>query len=303
MAAAKSVTAVDFDTLRLRVAADINQLFHDFIPVSAGPEGRLHDAMRHAATSGGKRLRALLVVTSADLFNVPYDSAIRAGLAVECVHAHSLVHDDLPCMDNDDLRRGLPTVHRAFDEATAVLAGDALLALSFEVLTEPELHPDSKVQASLVRTLASASGGLGMAGGQMIDLRADGLALDLQGVERMQSLKTGALISWCVEAGSILGGANDEDRSLLLAYARCVGLAFQIADDLLDASGCEKLAGKRLRKDSAAGKGSIVALLGEARAQSYAQDLTREAKHHVCKFGSRSFPLEAIADFAITRSC
>lgn len=261
---------------------------------------RLFEAMRYAAI-GGKRLRPLLTIASANLFDVPESYSLWTGLAVECVHVHSLIHDDLPCMDDDDLRRGRPTVHRRFDEATAVLAGDALLALAFEILADPATHPSAEIRAHLTVELARASGASGMAGGQMIDLIAEGIELDLDGVTRLQRLKTGALISWCADAGAILGEATPDNRLSLRGYAQCVGLAFQIADDLLDCSGNEAVVGKRLGKDAAQGKATFVTLLGEERARQQADLLVEQAIAHLHAFGRRAAALEAIARYAITR--
>jgi farnesyl diphosphate synthase len=256
--------------------------------------------MRHAAMGGGKRLRPLLVAASAELLGVPRERALRAGLAAECIHVQSLIHDDLPCMDDDDLRRGRPTVHCAYDEATAVLAGDALLSLAFGILAETDVHPDGEVRCELVRSLAAASGAGGMAGGQMMDLmpaeQADPLI-----VAKVQSLKTGALIEWCAEAGPILAGADGEERRRLKRYGACLGLAFQIADDLLDAEGDEAAAGKRLRKD--ADKPSFVSILGVEAAHQEAERLVGEAADCLASYGARAGLLNAIARFAVTRSC
>ena len=292
--------AVTLGPLMRRTAADIDALLEDALADPPDPRRRLYTAMRYAAVGGGKRLRPLLVLSSASLFGVPRERALRAGLAVECVHAHSLIHDDLPCMDDDDLRRGKPTVHRAFDEATAVLAGDALLALAFELLVNAATHPSGDIRAELVSELARAAGAAGMAGGQMLDL-LPGEAMDLDTITRLQRLKTGALIGWSVEAGAILGGAAPELRTSLRGYAHCVGLAFQIADDLLDHEGDEAKAGKRVGKDSQAGKETFVSLLGADRARRQAEILVDQAIEHLRAFAGRSQLLEAVAQFAISR--
>jgi farnesyl diphosphate synthase len=284
-----------------RVAAEIDRLLDQLMPVPDDASGRLYEAMRYAAIGGGKRLRPLLVVASGSLFGLPALQALRAGAAVECLHVQSLIHDDLPCMDDDDLRRGRPTVHNAFDEATAVLAGDALMALAFEILAAPETHPNPAVRAELVCELARAVGAAGMAGGQMLDLCAAEAALDLAGVTRLQRLKTGALIGWCVEAGAIMGGARREERTRLRGYAQCLGLAFQIADDLLDAGGDEAKVGKRLAKDAEQGKRSFVTLLGIERARLQADFLAEQAVDHLRPFGEQAAILEAIARFAVAR--
>src|SRR5690606_35995549 len=201
------------------------------------PRRRLYEAMRHATMDGGKRMRPLLTVAACDLFGVEKERSLRVALAIECVHCYSLVHDDLPCMDDDDVRRGKPTVHRAFDEATAVLAGDALLTLAFEILADEATHEDPNIRLQLIQELAKASGPAGMVGGQAMDLAAETTTFDLPTTTRLQQLKTGALLGFCIEAGAIMGKAAPEQRSRLRAYALDLGLAFLIADDLLDAEG------------------------------------------------------------------
>ncbi len=283
-----------------RTCADIDGLLDSALALPGDGRDRLYQAMRHAAIAGGKRLRPLLVIAASDLFGVPRASALRTGLAVECIHVHSLIHDDLPCMDDDDLRRGKPTVHKVFCEATAVLAGDALHALAFEILADIATHADGAVRSELVRNLALAAGGAGMAGGQILDLfPQEGAEVDA--VIRLQRLKTGALIEWCVEAGAILGGASQQARMSLRGYGQCLGLAFQIADDLLDVEGSEAKVGKRLRKDEVAGKASFISLLGRDRARAQADLLIAQAKDHLHPFGHDASLLHAIADFAIAR--
>jgi farnesyl diphosphate synthase len=288
------------DTSMQQVSRDIDLLFDLALPTPHDVTAKLFDAMRHAAIGGGKRLRPLLTCASAELFEVPRRFSLRAGLAVECIHVHSLIHDDLPCMDDDDWRRGKLTVHRAFDEATAVLAGDSLLAMSFEILSDPETHPLSSVRAELVCDLARAAGASGMAGGQMLDLNA-GYGADVDAITRLQRLKTGALIVWSVEAGGILGAASVEQRTSLRGYAQKVGLAFQIADDLLDEEGDEQKVGKKLHKDQAQGKANFVTLLGAARARQQAEALVEQAVQHLYCFNGRATLLEDIATFAICR--
>ncbi|HYW16631.1 MAG TPA: farnesyl diphosphate synthase [Allosphingosinicella sp.] len=283
-----------------RAATEIDSLFEAILPDPPDPRRRLYQAMRYAAVGGGKRLRPLLTIAASDLFGVPRESAIRAGLAVECVHVHSLIHDDLPCMDDDDLRRGKPTVHRAYDEATAVLAGDALLALAFEILGDPAMPVSGDIRAELVCELARAAGASGMAGGQMLDLFPTE-ALDLDSITRLQRLKTGALIGWCVEAGAIMGQASTEARTSLRGYAHCLGLAFQIADDLLDHDGDEARVGKKLRKDDDQGKVTFVTMLGVERARRQARLLVEQAGEHLQGFGRDADLLAAIARFAISR--
>lgn len=284
-----------------RVAEDIDRQFDRLLPLPEDPRRRLFEAMRHAAIGGGKRLRPLLVCAAAELFHVDPARALKVGCAVECIHVYSLIHDDMPCMDDDDIRRGKPTVHKAFDEAAAVLAGDALHALAFEILADPETHPDPFVRIELVGELARASGPSGMAGGQMMDLVAAGASFDLSTVTRLQQLKTGALIAFSVEAGAIMGHVAPEGRARLRAYARDLGLAFQIADDLMDVEGNEERAGKALGKDADAGKATFVSLLGVERARTQARMLVDQAIGHVANFGAEANLLRAIARYVVER--
>ena len=284
-----------------RTGSDIDALIETMLADPHDPRRQLNEAMRYAAMGGGKRLRPLLVIASAGLFGVPRPWALRAGLAVECVHVHSLVHDDLPCMDDDDLRRGKPTVHVAFDEATAVLAGDCLHALAFEILADQATHEDPFVRAELIAALARASGPSGMAGGQMMDLAAAEGTLDHAAVTRLQQLKTGALIGFCLEAGAIMGRVPPERRTRLRGFARDVGLAFQIADDLLDVAGTQARTGKKVGKDAAAGKVTFVSLLGRERAERQAAMLIDQAIAHLHAFGGEADLLRAIARFAVER--
>ncbi len=279
----------------------IDHRFERLLAIPPDPRARLYEAMRYAAIGGGKRLRPLLVVAACELFNVDRERALRVGLAIECIHVYSLIHDDLPCMDDDALRRGKPTVHIAFDEATAVLAGDALHALAFEVIGDHATHEDPYVRAELVCELARASGPSGMAGGQMMDLVAEDEPFDLAATTRLQQLKTGALIGFCLEAGGIMGKASADVRLKLRGYARDLGLAFQIADDLLDIEGDPALAGKALRKDGDAGKATFASLLGVERARKQAEMLIDQAIGHLHPFGSEADLLRAIARFAIER--
>ena len=264
----------------VRIGEDVDRLFDIALEVPADPRERLFRAMRHAAIGGGKRLRPLLVTAACDLFHVDRGRALRVGLAVECIHVYSLIHDDLPCMDDDDLRRGKPTVHRAFDEATAVLAGDSLHALAFELLADERTHEDPFVRSELV---------------------AEQTALDLGAVTRLQQLKTGALIGFCLEAGGIMGRVPADGRTPLRGYARDVGLAFQIADDLLDHEGEEAKTGKRVGKDTARGKETFVSLLGPERARQQANLLAGQAIQYLAGFGAEADLLRAIARFAVER--
>ena len=275
--------------------------FNALLPVPPDSRARLYEAMRYAAIGGGKRLRPLLVSAACGLFHVDPERAIRVGTAVECIHVYSLIHDDLPCMDDDDLRRGKPTLHKAFDECTAVLAGDSLHALAFELLADEATHEDPFVRAELIGELARASGPAGMAGGQMMDLMAESSTLDIDAITRLQKLKTGALIGFCLEAGAIMGRVPPEGRTSLRGYAHAVGLAFQIADDLLDVEGEEAKTGKRVGKDGAAGKETFVSLLGIERARQQATMLVAQANDHLQAFGAEADLLRAIADFAVRR--
>jgi len=283
------------------VAADIDRRFDILLEVPDDPRADLYRAMRHAAIGGGKRLRPLLTQATARLFSVDRDCAGRAGLAIECIHVYSLIHDDLPAMDNDDIRRGKPTVHKQFDEATAILAADCLHALAFEVLADPATHADPFVRAELVLDLARAAGPAGMAGGQMMDIEAERSSFDLPAVTRLQALKTGALIASAVEAGAILGRVPVEGRTGLRGYARDVGLAFQIADDLLDHEGDEAKMGKRLHKDADAGKETFLSLLGVDRAREQARMLVAQALTHLNSYGPEADLLREIARFTLER--
>ena len=283
------------------VGAEVDRLFDRILVVPPDPRQRLYEAMRYAAIGGGKRLRPLLCVASGALFMVDRERALRVGLAVECVHVYSLIHDDLPSMDNDDLRRGKPTLHRAFDEATAILAGDSLHALAFEVLAHEATHEDPFVRSELVAELARAAGPVGMAGGQMMDLIAADMKLDIASVTRLQKLKTGALIGFCLEAGAIMGRIPPEGRTSIRGYARDIGLAFQIADDLLDAEGEEQKTGKRVGKDCDAGKETFVSLLGPERARQQAELLVGQAVDYLQSYGPEADLLRAIARFAVDR--
>ncbi len=272
------------------------------LPPAEGPAAPLHAAMRYAALGGGKRVRAFLVKATADLFAVPAGTSLAVGAAVELLHAYSLVHDDLPAMDDAATRRGKPACHRAFDEATAILAGDALQAMAFEILARPELAVDDRTSRALTLGLARAAGPLGMCGGQMIDLRAAALALDLAGIRRLQDLKTGALIRFACEAGCILGGAGDADRSALLAYGDKLGLAFQIADDLLDVRGDAAAVGKDVGGDAERGKATFVGLLGIAGAETELKSLHSGASTLLDRFAERATLLRSLFGFVIDRS-
>jgi len=284
-----------------RVARTVETALDTLLPQPDGAEARLLEAMRYATLNGGKRLRAFLVMQTAALFAVSETCAARVGAAVEMLHAYSLVHDDLPAMDNDDLRRGKPTTHRAFDEATAILVGDALQTRAFEVLAEPDTHSDPQARCELVQALGSAAGARGMCGGQMIDMLAEGQTLTGPEITRLQALKTGRLIQFSAEAGAILGRAPLPQRHMLAAYGRDLGAAFQIADDLLDTEGNPEETGKATGKDAAAGKATMVAILGPERARAHAEMLAQQAAAHLDSFGPRAKLLRELADFAVNR--
>lgn len=260
---------------------------------------QIAEGMRYA-TAGGKRLRGFLVCNSAQLFEPARQGHLLAAAAIECIHAYSLVHDDLPCMDDDDLRRGLPTVHKKWDEATAVLVGDALQSFAFELLSRDEVHPDPNVRLALIRSLAAASGAKGMVLGQAQDIAAAAAqqTLTLDEITALQANKTGALIGWSVEAGAILGGADPEP---LCRYANALGLAFQIADDILDEVGDEAKTGKRLKKDADAGKATFVSLLGVSGAEEKARGLVADAIDALCIYDARADSLRDAARFVISR--
>ena len=269
---------------------------------------RVTESMRYAALAGGKRLRPFLVVETARLFGKEGEGVLRAAAAIECVHCYSLVHDDLPAMDNDDLRRGQPTTHKKYDEATAILAGDALLTYAFDILADEPTHPDPAVRVALVKALARASGLGGMVGGQLLDLEAEGrfadgkpLPLSDKEILRLQSMKTGALLMAGVEMGAIIGGANKDERESLMRYGRALGQAFQIADDLLDEEADAATVGKATGKDAAMGKGTLVRLWGKDAARKRLSDLVHEAEGALSGFGDKAAVLREAARFVANR--
>jgi farnesyl diphosphate synthase len=289
------------DAEAAQVSAEVDDFFRRLLPLTDDSRERLYEAMRHAAIGGGKRLRPLLVVAAAKLFAISRERAVRVGCAIEALHVYSLIHDDLPCMDDADFRRGKLSVHKAFDEAVAVLAGDSLHALAFEILAHPATHDDPRVRSDLVLELARAAGPAGMAGGQMMDLVAEGQQLDLAAITRLQQLKTGALIEYSVEAACVMAKVPHEARTPYRGYARNIGLAFQIADDLIDHSGNSEAAGKPTGRDAHAGKATFVSLLGEERARQQASFLVSQAIEHLSGNGDEADLLRAIARFAIER--
>ncbi|WGF89431.1 polyprenyl synthetase family protein [Marinivivus vitaminiproducens] len=272
------------------------------LPQPVGDEAALHRAMRHSAEAGGKRLRAFLAIESASLFDVDPASSVRTAAAIECLHTYSLIHDDLPAMDDATTRRGKPACHVAFDEATAILAGDALQALAFEILATPDTHPDARVRADLVLGLAKAAGAAGMCAGQMADLEGERLPLDLESTLRMEQLKTGALIAFSLEAGAILGQADDDARTRLRTFGEALGLAFQIRDDQIDITGDPAMAGKDLGLDQAAGKATPLARLGAEGIARMMQELEHQAMDSIAVLGDRAERLREAYRFAVNRA-
>lgn len=284
-----------------RVATVVEQALDALLPPVEDAEARLAESMRYSTLGGGKRMRAFLVMQTASLFKVSETCAARVAASVEMIHAYSLIHDDLPAMDDDDLRRGKPSNHKQFDEATAILAGDALQCRAFEVLGEPDTHSDPQARCELVVALGLAAGARGMCGGQMIDMQTEGQKLDGVAVTRLQALKTGRLIQFSAEAGAILGRATSQQRHQLAAYGRDLGAAFQIADDVLDVEGDATTLGKTAGKDAAVGKATMVSVLGLDMARAHAEMLARQAVAHLDGFGERAAHLRALAAFVVAR--
>ena len=292
---------ITFEEALADAASLTDSLLERLLVVPPDLEARVYKAMRYAVLGPGKRLRPFLVLAGARLFGIARQYALQVAAAVEMVHAYSLVHDDLPAMDDSDLRRGRPTCHKEFDEATAVLAGDGLLTAAFEVLAHPDTHADPGVRCELIAALAAAAGAAGMVGGQMIDLIAEHRPLDIGAITRLQRMKTGALIAFSCESGAILAKAPTEARTALRGYAHDLGLAFQIADDLLDVEGSTAETGKPVGADSAAGKATFVSILGVERARSQAELLIGQAVAHLDLFGRRAELLREAARFVISR--
>lgn len=298
----------DFKSDITQLALDFEKIFTASLPKINGLQSRVIQAMHYAALGGGKRLRPYFLIKTAEMV-CGSDGVCKdekqgvwlAACALEAVHVYSLIHDDLPCMDDDDLRRGKPTVHRAFDEATAVLAGDALLSFAFELMASDHIHPDPQLRLKLVSELAKASGYLGMVGGQMIDLTMADHPDNIETISQMQNLKTGALIHYAIMAGARLGGANGTEKAALSAYARHIGLLFQITDDLLDVEGDSKVVGKAVGKDDAGGKATFVSILGVEGAKAQAADMALQAKQALAPFGHKASPLQNAIDFVLYR--
>ena len=285
------------------VADRIEETLAALLPKGDGPEARVFEAMAYSALDGGKRLRPFLTVQTARMFGVPDSRSLRAGAAIEFVHCYSLVHDDLPAMDDDDLRRGRPSNHIEFDEATAILAGDALQTLAFEVLADPATHPNGNVRAGLVAALAEAAGARGMVGGQMFDIAAESAdaGFALEQIVRLQRMKTGRLFDVSCQAGALLGGANEADRAALSAYTEALGLAFQIVDDILDETGDAAEVGKNVGKDASAGKATFISVLGLEAARERADVLALQAVKMLECFGTRADLLREAARFVVGR--
>ncbi len=296
----------DISNLLSRFSADFNARLDNFFPLSDNPENRVIEAMKYSVTNGGKRLRPFLVCTLARLFGLDFEASLRPAVALECLHSYSLIHDDLPAMDNDDLRRGKPTCHKAFDEATAILAGDGLLTYAFEILSSPATHADAAIRSELCLLLAEAAGAFnGMVSGQMLDLYMEThqKAGSEEIIRRIEEMKTGRLIRYACEAGAVLGRAAPDQRQALISYARGIGVAFQIADDILDVEGSPELVGKTLQKDSAQGKVTFVSLFGLETARQMAGDYIAGAKRALSIFpaGEEIEILQNLADFIINR--
>lgn len=284
-----------------KVIAQTNRMLERLIPNTDLPEGKLYDAMRYSTLGGGKRLRPFLVIHTSQLFGVDVRRAARVAAALEMLHSYSLVHDDLPAMDNADLRRGQPSTHKKFDEATAILAGDALLTYAFEVLADPETHEDPRVRIELVAKLANAAGHYGMVGGQMLDLIGEKQTFDLAIIQRLQRMKTGRLISFACEAGATLGRASEPQRRALANFANDLGLAFQVTDDILDVEGSEAETGKPTGKDVAAGKATFVSTMGKEQAKAHAEMLVKQAITHLNMFDYRADVLKELAQYVLKR--
>ncbi|WP_425408928.1 polyprenyl synthetase family protein [Hyphococcus sp.] len=282
-------------------AALIEDALEGFLPQREGPLGRVAGAMRWGALDGGKRLRPFLAIAAADMFDCPRERSIRVGCAVEMIHCYSLIHDDLPAMDDSDLRRGRPSVHKKYDDATAILAGDALLTQAFEILAGPETHPDGNVRCAVALELAQASGKAGMVGGQMIDIYAEQKQFDLAGIEELQRLKTGALIRFGAVGGGLIAEASADEVAALAAYAEDLGLAFQIVDDILDATADAETLGKPAGRDAEMDKATFIKLLGMDGAKTKAAELVDRCKAHLDPFGAAADPLKGAADFVFER--
>ncbi|WP_046901293.1 MULTISPECIES: polyprenyl synthetase family protein [Gluconobacter] len=296
-----ATTSTSLKEALAHACTDIEATIDAMLPMVPGDESILLEAMRYAALGGGKRLRGFLAVEVASLFGADRKAALRVAASVELLHAYSLVHDDLPSMDDDDLRRGRPSTHRQFDEAIAILAGDALQTRAFEILLEDETSSDATIRSNLALALARASGAAGMVGGQVIDIRGEGRALPLDEVRRLHALKTGALIRYAAESGAILAGVTDDRRDAIVAYGQNLGTAFQVADDVLDTTASAEELGKTAGKDEASGKSTYVSLLGIDGARAEARRLSDQAREALSSFGAQAAALRALADYVVER--
>ncbi|MBS1034657.1 polyprenyl synthetase family protein [Gluconobacter cerinus] len=296
-----ATTSTSLKEALAHACTDIEATIDALLPMVPGDESILLEAMRYAALGGGKRLRGFLAVEVASLFGADRKAALRVAASVELLHAYSLVHDDLPSMDDDDLRRGRPSTHRQFDEAIAILAGDALQTRAFEILLEDETSSDATIRSNLALALARASGAAGMVGGQVIDIRGEGRALPLEEVRRLHALKTGALIRYAAESGAILAGVTDDRRDAIVAYGQNLGTAFQVADDVLDTTASAEELGKTAGKDEASGKSTYVSLLGIDGARAEARRLSDQAREALSSFGAQAAALRALADYVVER--
>lgn len=296
----------DIKTKIKTFSQEFNDYIATFFPLPSGKEQRVVEAMKYSVMNGGKRLRPFLVCETAKLFDVPtYPAPANVAVALELLHSYSLIHDDLPAMDNDDLRRGKPTCHKQYDEATAILAGDGLLTQAFEILSHKAVSADAAVRCELINLLANAAGAYnGMIAGQMLDLYAENLPQDEDSenlIRRIEEMKTGRLIRFACEGGAILGRANMDDRLAIIEYARKIGMAFQIADDILDVEGNQELVGKTLQKDAAQGKVTFVSIFGLDKAKTIAADLVKEAQTAIAVFGNKAQTLQNLAQYIIDR--
>lgn len=295
----------DIKTLISAYSKTFNLKLSDFFVLPQGPEKRVVEAMKYSVMNGGKRLRPFLVAETAKLFGISAAKSFPAAAALEMLHSYSLIHDDLPAMDNDDLRRGLPTCHKQFDEATAILAGDGLLTYAFEVINSPKAAKESQTRCELVQYLSQAAGAFnGMIAGQMLDLYAEKISLTEQNetlIKNIEEMKTGRLIRFACEAGAILGRAGKKQRQALIEYSRKIGIAFQIADDILDIEGEQALVGKTLHKDAAQGKITFVSLYGLENARKIAHDLVKEAQDVLSIFGKKAETLKLLASYIVDR--
>jgi len=285
-----------------KTAVEVENLIKELLPQTDFAENRLFEAMRYGVLNGGKRLRPFLLMETSKIFSVNKDNALRAAAAIECIHSYSLVHDDLPAMDNSDLRRGNPTVHKKYDEATAILAGDGLLTYAFEILADARTHKDPYIRCKLVSCLARSSGMQGMVGGQMLDLMAESHEFNIGEITRLQRMKTGELIAAAIEMGAILGQAQESEIIALRSYAQGIGLVFQIVDDLLDYSSTEEEMGKPVGRDEGAGKATFVTIMGIERAKEQAQMITEQTIGHLAIFGDKAKVLEEVARYILERN-